>query len=173
VSSKILFDRNYRHIVHIRKDLLEYLLNLDQLRTDVLHLYGINLRPNKSRLGNIRGEDVEISLIKWFNYAEIAKLVLDNQLHKNRNTLSIWSVLSNVSFSILMREFNMLMSLVGKDDKGKDEKLGLQFLIGRSKLKVSFLPSFKEVNSEWVIRDGSGKIHTIVGQYYSGLMLHL
>lgn len=82
-------------------------------------------------------------------------------------------MIGSVNFSVVMREFNVLMSLVDRDGEGREEKQGLQFLVGRSRLKVSFLPRFREVNSEWVIKDGSGKIQTIVGQYYSGLVLHL
>jgi hypothetical protein len=100
------------------------MVNLNQLRTDVLFLYGINMRKHKSRFGNMRGENVEVSLIKWFNYAEIAKFAFDNELHKNRNTLSIWNVLSRINFSVAMKEFNILMSLIEREDHNRNNNNG-------------------------------------------------
>ena len=55
ISCQVVFDSEHRHIVHLRNDLLEHLVNLNQLRTDVLFLYGINISRNKSRFGSIRG----------------------------------------------------------------------------------------------------------------------
>lgn len=111
ISCQVNFDSEHRHIVHIRNDLLEHLVNLNQLRTDVLYLYGINMRRNKSRVGSIRGENVEVSLIRWFSYAEIAKFAFDNELQKNRNTLSIWNIIERVQLAVALKEFNVLMSM--------------------------------------------------------------
>lgn len=43
IDSKLTFDHSQQHIIHLRKDLMEYLIGLPQLRTDVLRLYGIHI----------------------------------------------------------------------------------------------------------------------------------
>lgn len=60
-----------------------------------------------------------MSLIRWFSYAEIAKFAFDNELQKNRNTLSIWNMLERVQFSVILKEFNVLMSLVEETNRAQ------------------------------------------------------
>ena len=72
---------------------MEFLINLPQLRTDILLLYGIEIPKASTELGDISGKTIELTLIKWMTYGELMQFAFDKTLERNKNTLSIWNII--------------------------------------------------------------------------------
>lgn len=91
---------------HYTQSFIEWIMNLPQLRHDMLKLYKINLQDfeeiEEKSDQNLKVEDLEKGYVKYSDYLELLKYALNFHLNNNQKDMNIMKIISKINFKLFI-----------------------------------------------------------------------
>lgn len=93
---------------HYSNTFMNWVLNLPQLRHDILKLYKINVQDfeedeeNETKNESLNLDNLEKGLVKHSDYLDLLKYGLNLQLNKDYENMNIFKIIDKINFKIFV-----------------------------------------------------------------------